>query len=82
MSSNLPPNITEDHPEFNVDHTRMKDCASCMGCGLESSLILFKGEYIKRWLNCPECYGTGKVEMTPEEVLEEIEASKEPKHDL
>jgi DnaJ-class molecular chaperone len=82
MSSNLPPNISEHHEQFNALPIPMKDCDQCMGTGIEMNLKLESEGYKKSYDDCSYCDGTGKIEMTHDEIREEIEASKEPKHDL
>lgn len=95
MDNNIPVNIKD--PAYE-DEPKMIDCEQCEGTGDDFYSCCgddMRGNdydlcptckehqgYEEGNKNCQECGGTGKREMTFEEIRDEIEGKKEDKLDL
>ena len=85
--TNLPTGSTEP----NQDKPRMKVCPDCLGdmpqmsecCGaaIDADLLICHDcKDHSSIATCETCGGEGEIEMTPEEIRDEIEAKKEQRH--
>lgn len=68
---NLPPNLTPEHEMWNSIEPKMKECPECDGNGYTGR------KYSKGQATCIVCDGEGEIQMTYDEIREEIETKKE-----
>ena len=71
MENNIPAGVTDPADEPEV---RMKACPACKGEGQ------IPGQ--DGLSDCEDCFCTGKIPMTPEEISNEKEAKKENQSEL
>lgn len=74
-NSNLLGGLTQDHEMWN-SKTRTKKCEYCYGTGF---VLVDENDSEELLERCGKCMGEGTIELTPDEIREEIESKKEPK---
>jgi len=93
VDENIPAGADRPDAPFNEKEPRMKECPECGGqqeklsecCGakIDSDVLICSDckDHSSIYV-CEECSGEGEVEMTADEIRDEIEEKKENKNSL
>lgn len=80
MENNIPTSVKD--PAYLPD-SRMKPCFRCSNSQIEGMIDISPDDSgPTEMIKCPDCKGSGEIEMTFEECRDEDELIKESKADL